>query len=179
MKYYEVEFVEMDGNEVTRDFRHFTDENEAKQFFNDLKSNPEIVRVTRNELFKGDGKNYLGGSEERDHFVNKEPEMHRLFLGSRLGDKRFVDEDYMTYMKRKKQARNEFLQNPVNEMKPGDPEDIAQKRFNRLTKDEQEKLLKIAKMVYDEKKKEMKEAKDAFSGYFSKTSLGQMIIDAE
>ena len=158
MKYYEVEFVEMDGNEVTRDFRHFNDENEAKQFFNDLKGNPEIVRIKRTELFKGDGKNYLGGSEGRDRFVNKEPEMHRLFLNSRLGDKRFVDKDYMTYVKRKKQARNEFLQNPINEMKPGDPEDIAQKRFNRLSKSEQEKLLQIAKMMYDEKKKGMKEA---------------------
>jgi hypothetical protein len=108
--FYEVEFVEMDGNEVTRDFRHFTDENESKQFFNDLKGNPETVRIERTELFKGDGKNYLGGSEGRDRFVNKEPEMHRLFLNSRLGDKRFVDEDYFVYMKRKKQARNEFLQ---------------------------------------------------------------------
>jgi hypothetical protein len=109
-EFYEVEFVEMDGNEVTRDFRHFTDENESKQFFNDLKGNPETVRIERTELFKGDGKNYLGGSEGRDRFVNKEPEMHRLFLNSRLGDKRFVDEDYFVYMKRKKQARNEFLQ---------------------------------------------------------------------
>jgi len=177
MGYYEVEFITMDGNEVTRDFRHFNDENEAKQFFNDLKSNPEIVRIKRTELFKGDGKNYLGGSEGRDRFVNKEPEMHRLFLNSRLGDKRFVDEDYFTYMKRLKSARNEFLQ--LNEMKPGDEQDIAQKRFDRLTKSEQTKLLQIMKMMDSEKKKTTKEAKDAFSGYFSKASLGQMIIDAE
>ena len=177
MGYYEVEFITMDGNEVTRDFKHFNDENEAKQFFNDLKSDPEIVRIKRTELFKGDGKNYLGGSEGRDRFVNKEPEMHRLFLNSRLGDKRFVDEDYFAYMKRKKQARNEFLQ--LNEMKPGDEQDIAQKRFDRLTKSEQTKLLQIMKMMDSEKKKTTKEAKDAFSGYFSKTNLGQMIIDAE
>lgn len=177
MGYYEVEFITMDGNEVTRDFRHFTDENESKQFFNDLKGNPETVRIERTELFKGDGKNYLGGSEERDRFVNDEPEMHRLFLNSRLGDKRFVDEDYFTYMKRKKQARNEFLQ--INEMKPGDPEDIAQKRFDRLSKDDQTKLLQIAKMMDSEKEKGMKEAKDAFSGFFSKASLGRMIMDAE
>ena len=157
MGYYEVEFITMDGNEVTRDFRHFNDENESKQFFNDLKSDPEIVRIGRTELFKGDGKNYLGGSEGRDRFVNTEPEMHRLFLNSRLGDKRFVDEDYFVYMKRKKQARNEFLQNPINEMKPGDPEDIAQKRFNRLSKSEQTKLLQIMKMMDSEKKKGMKE----------------------
>ena len=177
MAYYEVEFITMDGNEVTRDFKHFNDENEAKQFFNDLKSDPEIVRIERTELFKGDGKNYLGGSEGRDRFVNKEPEMHRLFLNSRLGDKRFVDEDYFAYMKRKKQARNEFLQ--INEMKPGDEQDIAQKRFDRLTKSEQTKLLQIMKMMDSEKKKTTKEAKDAFSGYFSKANLGQMIIDAE
>jgi len=177
MAYYEVEFITMDGNEVTRDFKHFNDENEAKQFFNDLKSNPEIVRIERTELFKGDGKNYLGGSEGRDRFVNKEPEMHRLFLNSRLGDKRFVDEDYFAYMKRLKSARNEFLQ--LNEMKPGDEQDIAQKRFDRLTKSEQTKLLQIMKMMDSEKKKTTKEAKDAFSGYFSKTNLGQMIIDAE
>jgi len=177
MAYYEVEFITMDGNEVTRDFKHFNDENEAKQFFNDLKSNPEIVRIKRTELFKGDGKNYLGGSEGRDRFVNKEPEMHRLFLNSRLGDKRFVDEDYFAYMKRLKSARNEFLQ--LNEMKPGDEQDIAQKRFDRLTKSEQTKLLQIMKMMDSEKKKTTKEAKDAFSGYFSKANLGQMIIDAE
>ena len=177
MGYYEVEFITMDGNEVTRDFRHFTDENESKQFFNDLKSDPEIVRIERTELFKGDGQNYLGGSEGRDRFVNKEPEMHRLFLNSRLGDKRFVDEDYFVYMKRKKQARNEFLQ--INEMKPGDEQDIAQKRFDRLSKDDQTKLLQIAKMMDSEKKKTTKEAKDAFSGYFSKTNLGRMIMDAE
>ena len=119
MKYYEVDFIEMDGNEVTRDFRHFTDENEAKQMFNDLKSNPEIVRVTRNELFKGDGKNYLGGSEEREYAVNKETDLHRIFLNSRLGDKRFEEpESIIQFIKRKNQAREEFLQNEsVNEMK--------------------------------------------------------------
>ena len=119
MKYYEVDFIEMDGNEVTRDFRHFTDENEAKQMFNDLKSNPEIVRVTRNELFKGDGKNYLGGSEEREYSVNKETDLHRIFLNSRLGDKRFEEpESIIQFIKRKNQAREEFLQNEsVNEMK--------------------------------------------------------------
>ena len=119
MKYYEVDFVEMNGNEVTRDFRHFTDENEAKQMFNDLKTNPEIVKVTRNELFKGDGKNYLGGSEEREYAVNKETDLHRIFLNSRLGDKRFEEpESIMQFFKRKNQAREEFLQNEsVNEMK--------------------------------------------------------------
>jgi len=151
--FYEVDFIEMDGNEVTRDFRHFTDENEAKQMFNDLKGNPEIVRVTRNELFKGDGKNYLGGSEEREYFVNKEPDMHRIFLNSRLGDKRFEEaESIMQFIKRKTIARKEFLQNePINEMKPGDAKDIAQKRFDRLSKDDQTKLLQIAKMVFKEK----------------------------
>jgi TRAP-type C4-dicarboxylate transport system substrate-binding protein len=38
-------------------------------------------------------------------------------------------------------------------MKPGDEQDIARKRFDRLSKDDQTKLLQIAKMVYDEKKK--------------------------
>ena len=112
-EFYEVEFVEMDGNEVTRDFRHFTDENEAKQMFNDLKSNPEIVKVTRSELFKGDGKNYLGGSEEREYSVNKETDLHRIFLNSRLGDKRFEEpESIMQFFKRKNQAREEFLSSP-------------------------------------------------------------------
>jgi len=117
--FYEVDFIEMDGNEVTRDFRHFTDENEAKQMFNDLKTNPEIVKVTRNELFKGDGENYLGGSEEREYAVNKETDLHRIFLNSRLGDKRFEEpESIMQFFKRKNQAREEFLQNEsVNEMK--------------------------------------------------------------
>ena len=151
-EFYEVEFVEMDGNEVTRDFRHFTDENEAKQMFNDLKGNPEIVKVTRNELFKGDGKNYLGGSEERERFVNSEPEMHRMFLNSRLGDKRFIAEPVTDYFGRRNRARKRFLQfEPVSEMKPGDEQDIAQKRFDRLSKDDQTKLLQIAKMVFKEK----------------------------
>jgi len=144
MKYYELDFVEMDGNRVTRDFRHFTDENEAKQMFNDLKGNPEIVRVTRNELFKGNGQNYLGGSEERDYFVNSEPEMHRMFLNSRLGDKRFIAEPVTDYFGRRNRARKRFLQfEPVGE--------------NKL----------------------VKERNDAFSGYFSKTNLGRMIMDAE
>ncbi len=144
MKYYELDFVEMDGNRVTRDFRHFTDENEAKQMFNDLKGNPEIVRVTRNELFKGNGQNYLGGSEERDYFVNSEPEMHRMFLNSRLGDKRFIAEPVTDYFGRRNRARKRFLQfEPVSE--------------NKL----------------------VKERNDAFSGYFSKTNLGRMIMDAE
>ena len=111
--FYEVDFIEMDGNEVTRDFRHFTDENEAKQMFNDLKTNPEIVKVTRNELFKGDGENYLGGSEEREYSVNKETDLHRIFLNSRLGDKRFEEpESIMQFFKRKNQAREEFLSSP-------------------------------------------------------------------
>jgi len=217
MKYYELDFVEMEDNRVTRDFRHFTDENEAKQMFNDLKGNPEIVRVTRNELFKGDGKNYLGGSEERERFVNSEPEMHRMFLNSRLGDKRFIAEPVTDYFGRRNRARKRFLQfEPVREMKPGDAEDVAKKRFDRLTKDDQTKLLQIMKMMDKEKKamdeadltkgekrklkdmskslkksskghagqakyldKLVKERNDAFSGYFSKTNLGRMIIDAE
>ena len=211
MKYYEVDFVEMEGNEVTRDFRHFTDENESKQFFNDLKDNPEIVKVTRNELFKGDGKNYLGGSEEREYSVNKETDLHRIFLNSRLGDKRFEEpESIMQFIKRKNQAREEFLSSPelnegsyrveyttldgekakssiynskeeadkkeaklvnsgirkakvvevpkqINEMKPGDAEDRAQKRFDRLSKDDQTKLLQLAKMIFKEKEKGIRE----------------------
>ena len=218
--FYEVDFIEMDGNEVTRDFRHFTDENEAKQMFNDLKSNPEIVKVTRSELFKGDGKNYLGGSEEREYAVNKVKDLHRIFLNSRLGDKRFEEpEPIMQFFGRKNQAREEFMSLPelnegsyrveyttldgekakssiynskeeadkkeaklvnsgirkakvvevpkqINEFddksmkdygdamkvalgskKIGSPEDRAQKRFDRLSKDDQTKLMKLKAMM--------------------------------
>ena len=243
MKYYELDFVEMDGNEVTRDFRHFTDENEAKQMFNDLKTNPEIVKVTRNELFKGDGENYLGGSEERERFVNSEPEMHRMFLNSRLGDKRFIAEPVTDYFGRRNRARKRFLQfEPVSENKlgkllgarnykyVGDPmngkaivpgpmdanekNQLIRKARNMglvakpnmgggvtifvkatsmeeadLTKGETQKLKKMSKSLKKSSKghagqakyidKLVKERKDAFSGYFSKTNLGRMIMDAE
>ena len=166
--FYEVDFIEMDGNIVTRDFRHFTDENEAKQMFNDLKTNPEIVKVTRSELFKGDGKNYLGGSEEREYAVNKVKDLHRIFLNSRLGDKRFEEpEPIMQFFERKNQAREEFLSSPeLNEFddksmkdygdamkvalgskKMDSPEDRAQKRFDRLSKDDQTKLMKLKAMM--------------------------------
>lgn len=205
MEYYELDFVEMDGNEVIRDFRHFTDENEAKQMFNDLKGNPEIVRVTRNELFKGDGKYYLGGSEERETFVNREPEMHRMFLNSRLGDKRFIDEPFMDYLDRKNRARQEFLQSEsVNENKLGkllgarnykyigDPMNGKAIVPGPMDNNEKNQLIRKARnmgfvakpnmgggVTIFVKATRMEEAKDAFSGYFSKASLGRMIMDAE
>ncbi|MDA8978349.1 hypothetical protein N9F67_00600 [bacterium] len=156
--FYEVDFIEMDGNEVTRDFRHFTDENEAKQMFNDLKTNPEIVKVTRSELFKGDGKNYLGGSEEREYSVNKETDLHRIFLNSRLGDKRFEEpEPIMQFFGRKNQAREEFMSSPeLNEKKMDSPEDRAQKRFDRLSKDDQTKLMKLKAMM--DRERDMEES---------------------
>ena len=151
--FYEVEFIEMDGNKVTRDFRHFTDENESKQFFNDLKSNPEIVRVTRNELFKGDGKNYLGGSEERETFVNKETDLHRIFLNSRLGDKRFIDEPVMNYFSRRNQARKEVGTSlALNEFDDKSMEDYGDamkvalgSKKTKKDKDKKEKVIKFLK----------------------------------
>ena len=151
--FYEVEFIEMDGNKVTRDFRHFTDENESKQFFNDLKGNPEIVRVTRNELFKGDGKNYLGGSEERETFVNKETDLHRIFLNSRLGDKRFIDEPVMNYFSRRNQARKEVGTSlALNEFDDKSMEDYGDamkvalgSKKTKKDKDKKEKVIKFLK----------------------------------
>jgi len=198
--FYEVDFIEMDGNEVTRDFRHFTDENEAKQMFNDLKSNPEIVKVTRNELFKGDGENYLGGSEEREYSVNKETDLHRIFLNSRLGDKRFEEpESIMQFFKRKNQAREEFLQNEsVNEMKKPtivvydgkrlavDPKDIERLKsgkdiVGKSTKNAgQEEWIsakgkwKVEESLNEFDDKSMKDYGDAM-----KVALGAQIRDAE
>ena len=151
--FYEVEFIEMDGNKVTRDFRHFTDENESKQFFNDLKGNPEIVRVTRNELFKGDGKNYLGGSEERESAVNKETDLHRIFLNSRLGDKRFIDEPVMNYFSRRNQARKEVGTSlALNEFDDKSMEDYGDamkvalgSKKTKKDKDKKEKVIKFLK----------------------------------
>ena len=42
-------------------------------------------------------------------------------------------------------------------MKPGDAEDRAQKRFDRLSKDDQTKLLQLAKMIFKEKEKGIQE----------------------
>jgi len=171
-EFYEVEFVEMDGNEVTRDFRHFTDENEAKQMFNDLKSNPEIVKVTRSELFKGDGKNYLGGSEEREYSVNKETDLHRIFLNSRLGDKRFEEpESIMQFFKRKNQAREEFLSSPeLNEFDDKSMKDYGDAMKVALGADKEE--TSIEKIYMDMLKNELPsqdEVNDAFEKFERET----------
>ncbi len=171
MKYYEVDFVEMDGNRVTRDFRHFTDENEAKQMFNDLKDNPEIVKVTRNELFKGDGENYLGGSEERESAVNKETDLHRIFLNSRLGDKRFIEEPIMSYFSKRNRARKEFLLSPeLNEF-----DDKSMKAYGDAMKvalGSGEKSTSIEKIYMDMLKNELPsqdEVNDAFEKFERET----------
>ncbi len=168
MEYYEVEFIEMDGNEVTRDFRHFTDEDEAKQMFNDLKDNPEIVRVTRNELFKGDGKNYLGGSEERESAVNKETDLHRIFLNSRLGDKRFIEEPIMGYFGKRNQARKEFLQSESVSMEEAD-----------LTKGEEKKLKGMSKSLKKSSKGHAGQAKylDKLVKEEESTSIEKIYMD--
>ena len=167
-EFYEVTYTALDGNLVERDFKHFTDKGEAIAFHNSLKDNDEIALAIIDKVYY-DPKSFLSGRSEQAYYSNP---IHQSFLNSRSGDKRFEEpESLMKFLDRKLKGRNEVgtslalnefddksmedygdaMKVALGNKKMGSPEDEAQKRFDRLSKDDQTKLLQIAKMVFKEK----------------------------
>ena len=93
------------------------------------------------------------GKDDDERKLAPRDKVVRVYKNSMMGSKRFPPkEDYVTFLGKK----NRELKSMFKEMGFEDP------------------FLKRKEAM-----KNMEEAKDAFSGYFSKTNLGQMIIDAE
>ena len=93
------------------------------------------------------------GKDDDERKLAPRDKVVRVYKNSMMGGKRFPPkEDYVTFLGKK----NRELKSMFKEMGFEDP------------------FLKRKEAM-----KNMEEAKDAFSGYFSKTNLGRMIMDAE
>ena len=162
--FYEVTYTALDGNVIGRDVKHFTDEREAIAFHNSLKDNDKIASAIIDKVYY-DPKSFLSGRTEQAYYSNP---IHKDYLNSRSGDKRFEDpEPIIQFLDRKLKARkevgtslalNEFddksmkdygdaMKVALGAKKMDSPEDRAQKRFDRLSKDDQTKLMKLKAMM--------------------------------
>ena len=141
-EFYEVTYTELDGNLVERDVKHFTDKGEAIAFHNSLKDNDEIALAIIDKVYY-DPNSFLSGRSEQAYYSNP---IHQSFLNSRSGDKRFEEpESLMKFLDRKLKARKEVGTSlALNE-------DKAQKRFDRLSKDDQTKLMELKAMMNRER----------------------------
>jgi len=148
-EFYEVTYTTLDGNLVERDFKHFTDKGEAIAFHNSLKDNDEIALAIIDKVYY-DPNSFLSGRSEQAYYSNP---IHQSFLNSRLDDKRFQgSESFNQFLDRKLKGRKEVGTSlALNEEKMDSPEDRAQKRFDRLSKDDQTKLMKVKSMMDKEK----------------------------
>ena len=221
-EFYEVVYTALEGNVVERDVKHFTDEGEAIAFHNSLKDNDEIASAIIDRVYY-DPESFLSGRTQTAYYANP---IHKDYLNSRSGDKRFEEpEGISQFLKRKLKARKEFgtslalnemkkevsyrveyttldgekakssiynskkeadkkeaklvnsgirkakvVEIPLNEfddksMKDygdamkvalGSKEDRAQKRFDRLSKDDQTKLMKLKAMI--DRERDMEES---------------------
>ena len=171
--FYEVTYTALDGNVIGRDVKHFTDEREAIAFHNSLKDNDKIASAIIDKVYY-DPKSFLSGRTEQAYYSNP---IHKDYLNSRSGDKRFEDpEPIIQFLDRKLKARkevgtslalNEFddksmkdygdaMKVALGAKKMDSPEDRAQKRFDRLSKDDQTKLMKLKAMM--DRERDMEES---------------------
>ena len=188
--FYEVTYTALDGNLVERDFKHFTDKGEAIAFHNSLKDNDEIALAIIDKVYY-DPKSFLSGRSEQAYYSNP---IHQSFLNSRSGDKRFEEpESLMKFLDRKLKGRNEVgtslalnefddksmedygdaMKVALGAKKMDSPEDRAQKRFDRLSKDDQTKLMKLKAMM--DRERDMKESN--LKGIREETSLEEIYKD--
>lgn len=172
-EFYEVVYTSLDGNVIGRDVKHFTDEREAIAFHNSLKDNDMIASAIIDKVYY-DPKSFLSGRTEIVYYANP---IHKDYLNSREGDKRFEEpEPIMKFLKRKLQARKEFgtslalnefddksmkdygdaMKVILGSKKIDSLEDRAQKRFDRLSKDDQTKLMKLKAMI--DRERDMEES---------------------
>ncbi|MCP4911462.1 MAG: hypothetical protein GY907_12225, partial [Bacteroidetes bacterium] len=108
-EFYEVVFTTLDGNVIERDVKHFTDEREAIAFHNSLKDNDKVASAIIDKVYH-DPKSFLSGRTETAYYANP---IHKDYLNSRSGDKRFEDpEPIVQFLQRKIKARKEFALSP-------------------------------------------------------------------
>ena len=129
--------------------------------------------------------------DDDERKLNPRDKVVRVYYNSMMGSKRFPPkEDYVTFLGKK----NRELKSMFKEIGFEDPflkRKEAMKNMDEadLTKGEKRKLKDMSKSLKKSSKghasqakyidKLVKERRDAFSGYFSKASLGRMIMDAE
>jgi len=151
---YRVDFTRIENKEVTKDFELFKDPKEAKLKFNDLKSDPFIGSIKIEKIYggqSGEGDRYLGGSEEIERYSNP-------VNNTKSSELTPAEQDIKSYMTT--------------------PSFISAKR-GFVEKEDLMSYLGRMKKATSEFVNNLEEAKDAFSGYFSKASLGRQIMDAE
>ena len=121
-EFYEVVFTVLDDRNYTnrtitvigRDVKHFADEREAIAFHNSLKDNDKVASAIIDKVYY-DPESFLSGRTETAYYANP---IHKDYLNSRSGDKRFEDpEPIVQFLQRKMKARKEFSLSPeLNEM---------------------------------------------------------------
>ena len=122
-EFYEVVFTVLDDRNYTnrtitvigRDVKHFADEREAIAFHNSLKDNDKVASAIIDKVYY-DPESFLSGRTETAYYANP---IHKDYLNSRSGDKRFEDpEPIVQFLQRKMKARKEFGTSlALNEMK--------------------------------------------------------------
>ncbi len=156
-------------------YQIFDNEADARAFYKDLAANePDLVKLKIEKEDRFIGGKQMGGmsqvsssktietwkypadvsKDDDERKLNPRDKVVRVYYNSMMGSKRFPPkEGYVEFLGKK----NRELKTMFKEMGFEDP------------------FLK-RKEAQD---KNMEEAKDAFSGYFSKANLGRMIMDAE
>ena len=151
---YRVDFTRIENKEVTKDFELFKDPKEAKSKFEELKSDPFMGSIKMEKIYGGQtgtGDRYLGGSEEIESYSNPVNDTKSSELTPE-------EQDIKTYMTT--------------------PSFYSEKRGFKQ-KEDLMAYLGRRKKATSEFVNSLEERKDAFSGYFSKASLGRQIMDAE
>ena len=174
--FYEVTYTALDGNVIGRDVKHFTDEREAIAFHNSLKDNDKIASAIIDKVYY-DPKSFLSGRTEQAYYSNP---IHKDYLNSRSGDKRFEDpEPIIQFLDRKLKARkevgtslalNEFDDKSMEDYGDAMKVDLGAKKTD---KDDQTKLMKLKAMM--DRERDMKESN--LKGIREETSLEEIYKD--
>ena len=174
--FYEVTYTALDGNVIGRDVKHFTDEREAIAFHNSLKDNDKIASAIIDKVYYNP-KSFLSGRTEQAYYSNP---IHKDYLNSRSGDKRFEDpEPIIQFLDRKLKARKEVGTSlALNEFDDKSMEDYGDAMkvalgAKKTDKDDQTKLMKLKAMM--DRERDMKESN--LKGIREETSLEEIYKD--
>ena len=175
-EFYEVTYTALDGNVIGRDVKHFTDEREAIAFHNSLKDNDKIASAIIDKVYYNP-KSFLSGRTEQAYYSNP---IHKDYLNSRSGDKRFEDpEPIIQFLDRKLKARKEVGTSlALNEFDDKSMEDYGDAMkvalgAKKTDKDDQTKLMKLKAMM--DRERDIKESN--LKGIREETSLEEIYKD--
>ena len=146
---YKVKFVIIKDKDVSQGSASYKDLADAKKFFDSLTNDPEVYRAQIDKVLGADSSRNMGAMTYAGGTEEIERYSHPATKGVDQGGKKF------------------------DELTPAE-QDIRMFANSRMGT-----MGKKGFTSKDGSYKYLEEAKDAFSGYFSKASLGRQIMDAE